>query len=79
MCWSNYKDHSTIKYLIGIRPNGAISYISDSYGGRASDILIVKNSGFLNFLQPCDQVMADRRFKTQDIFEFSEATVQRCS
>ena len=75
MCWSNYKHHSTIKYLIGITPNGAISYISDSYGGRASDIFIVNNSGFLNFLQPGDQVMADRGFKIQDTLNFYQCTL----
>ena len=26
--WSNYKHHSTIKFLIGITPQGTISYIS---------------------------------------------------
>ena len=60
MCWSDYKYHSTIKYLIEITPSSAISYISNSYGGRASDSFIVKNSGVLNFIQPGDQVMADR-------------------
>ena len=69
MCWSNYKHHSTIKYLIGITPNGAISYISNIYGGRASDIFIVNNR-FLNFLQPGDQVMADRGFKIQGNLDF---------
>ena len=75
MCWSNYKHHSTIKYLIGITPNGAISYVSGGYGGRASDIFIVNNSGFLNFLQPGDQVMVDRGFKIQDILNFHQCTL----
>ena len=75
MCWSDYKYHSTIKYLIEITPNGAISYISNSYGGRASDSFIVKNSGVLNFIQPGDQVMADRGFKIQDILNFYQCTL----
>ena len=50
MCWSNYKHHSTIKYLLGITPNGAISFLSDCYGGRASDIFIVNNSNFFTTL-----------------------------
>nr|CAI5864261.1 unnamed protein product [Callosobruchus analis] len=29
-CWSNYKHHQTVKYLIGITAQGTISYISDS-------------------------------------------------
>ena len=27
MCWSEYKHHYTIKYLVGITPNGAISFV----------------------------------------------------
>ena len=64
-----------IKYLIGITPNGAISYILDSHGGRVSDIFIVNNSGFLNFLQPGDEVMTDRGFKIQDILNFHQCTL----
>ena len=59
MCWSNYKHHSTVKYLVGITPNGAVSYLSDCYGGRASDQFIVNDSNFLQYLRPCDEVMAD--------------------
>ena len=75
MCWSNYKHNFTIKYLIGITPNGAISYISDSYGGRVSDIFTVNNSGFSKFLQPGDQVMAEGGFKIQDILNFYQCTL----
>ena len=75
MCWSNYKNHSTIKYLLGITPNGAISFLSDCYGGRASDIFIVNNSNFLQHLQPGDQVMADRGFKIQDTLSFHQCTL----
>ena len=28
MTWSNYKHHNTVKFLIGITPQGVISYIS---------------------------------------------------
>ena len=34
---SNYKHHRTIKCLVGISPSGAIIYVSDMWGGRASD------------------------------------------
>ena len=66
MCWSNYKSHYTVKFLLGITPNGAISYVSDCYGGRASDKFIVEDSVFLRMLMPGDEVMADGdlRFKT---------------
>lgn len=32
-CWSNYKHHHTVKFLIGITPQGTISYISKGWGG----------------------------------------------
>jgi hypothetical protein len=35
--WSNYKNHNTIKYLIACTPTGAVSYLSDGWGGRVSD------------------------------------------
>ena len=75
MCWSNYKHHSTVKYLVGITPNGTVSYLSDCYGGRASDQFIVKDSGFLNYLRPGDQVMADRGFKIHDMLAFYQCTL----
>jgi hypothetical protein len=64
--WSEYKHHYTLKALVAITPNGAISYVSPTYGGRASDIFIVKDSGFLDLLQPFDEVMADRGFKIKE-------------
>jgi len=45
--WSDYKHHCTVKFLVAITPNGAITWISPLYGGRASDIHIVRDSGFL--------------------------------
>lgn len=36
--WSNYKHQNTIKYLIGITPACSISFLSDGWGGQASDI-----------------------------------------
>ena len=64
--WSEYKHHYTLKALVAITPNGAISYVSPTYGGRATDIFIVRNSGFLDLLQPYDEVMADRGFKIKE-------------
>lgn len=29
--YSNYKNHNTLKYLIGITPQGSVSYISDAW------------------------------------------------
>ena len=47
--WSNYKHHSTLKFMIGITPQGTISYVSSCVGGRMSDKEIVS---LLNYLLP---------------------------
>jgi len=35
--WSNYKKHNTVKFLIGVTPQGTIDFISKGWGGRVSD------------------------------------------
>ena len=47
--WSNYKHHSTLKFLIGITPQGTVSYISPCVGGRMSDKEIVEQSNLIDF------------------------------
>ena len=37
MTWSNYKHHNTVKFLIGVTPQGVISFISQAWCGRVSD------------------------------------------
>ncbi|XP_028512639.1 uncharacterized protein LOC110231540 [Exaiptasia diaphana] len=64
--WSEYKHHCTIKFLVAITANGAPSYVSPCYVGRATDKFIVRDCGFLNFVEPYDQIMADRGFKIRE-------------
>ena len=64
--WSEYKHHYTFKVLVAITPNGAMSYVSPAYAGRATDVFVVRDSGFLNYLEPYDEVMADRGFKIRE-------------
>lgn len=61
--YSNYKHHSTVKFLVAMSPSGAIIYVSDMWGGRASDKTITKESSvFLDALDAGNQVMVDRGF-----------------
>ncbi|XP_065650924.1 uncharacterized protein LOC136079134 [Hydra vulgaris] len=64
--WSDYKHHNTVKVLIGIAPNGYITFLSKCYGGRASDKFITSDSGFYNLLERGDEVMADRGFQIRE-------------
>ena len=65
--WSDYKHHNTIKCLVGITPQGSICYVSEFFGGRTSDRVTVTQSKFLDFINPGDQVLADRGFQIREI------------
>lgn len=52
LIWSEYKTHNTFKVLIGVAPNGLVSFISRVWGGCASDRHIVQRYGHLFFTTP---------------------------
>ena len=60
--FSSYKHHNTIKVLIGITPQGTISFVSKAWGGRTSDKFLTENCGIMEKLLPGDLVKADRGF-----------------
>jgi hypothetical protein len=64
--YSNYKHSNTIKFLVSIAPSGGVSFISRAFGGRTSDKIISIQSGYLDFIQHGDIVLADRGFLIAD-------------
>lgn len=70
--WSNYKHKNTLKAMIGCSPRGAVTFISDSYGGSVSDRQIIEKSSLLDPLskpfEKGDAIMADRGILVQDLF-----------
>ncbi|XP_074470441.1 uncharacterized protein LOC141754906 [Sebastes fasciatus] len=64
--YSKYKHHHTRKYLIGITPQGTVSFLSKGWGGRTSDKHLTESSGFLDHLNPGDVILADRGFDVAD-------------
>lgn len=72
-CWSSYKKHHTVKFVIVISSHGAIVFISCLFGGRASDVHITNNCDFFNILLPNVYVLADKGFKLDDSFEMQKA------
>lgn len=73
--WSQYKHHVTLKYLIGISTTGAILFISEGFGGRASDKQVSKESGFIDQLQEGDIVLADKGFLIEEEVEAKGASL----
>ena len=63
---ANYKKHNTIKFLIAITPCGSISFLSKCWGGRVLDKAITQTSGFLNYIEPGDVILADCGFTIAD-------------
>ena len=74
--WSSYKHNNTVKFLIGVTPQGNISFLSKGWGGRTSDMFcITEHCGLLNKLNPGDVVLADRGFDIADSVGMMGATL----
>ncbi|KAL5007833.1 hypothetical protein ScPMuIL_013216 [Solemya velum] len=73
--YSTYKNRNTIKVLVGCTPGGAVSYISDAYGGSVSDRQIVERSAMMNMCDPGDSIMSDKGFNVQDLFAHQDVAI----
>ncbi|XP_015770372.1 PREDICTED: uncharacterized protein LOC107348807 [Acropora digitifera] len=65
--WSDYKEHNTIKALVGITPSGYFSFLSEFWTGSTTDRRITQESGLVDLLEEGDAFMADRGFNIRDI------------
>jgi len=73
--YSSYKNNHTYKSLIGVAPNGSIVFVSDLFEGSISDRSIVEKSGFLDYINPGDLVLADRGFTIEDVLLARQAVL----
>ena len=65
--YSSYRGMNSFKVIVGVAPNGVITYVSRLYPGSISDKAIVQESGLLNHLTAGDMILADKGFLIQDI------------
>lgn len=76
--FSTYKNRNTLKVLVGCTPKGQVSYVSDAYGGCASDRQICERSELLHNPDKFDRgdsIMADRGFTVQDLFATKDVAI----
>ncbi|CAN8026773.1 unnamed protein product [Ixodes persulcatus] len=65
--FSSYKSTNTFKGLIGISPDGTVTFVSQLFTGSISDKECVEKSGFLKLpFDDGDSIMADKGFKIED-------------
>ncbi|CAN7995935.1 unnamed protein product, partial [Ixodes pacificus] len=64
----SYKSTNTLKGLVGISPDGTVTFFSDLFTGSMSDKECVEKSGFLKLaFNHGDSIMADKGFKIEDL------------
>ncbi|KAJ8965261.1 hypothetical protein NQ314_004251 [Rhamnusium bicolor] len=65
--YSAYKHKNTWKALIGVAPNGVVTFVSDLYPGSTSDKKIVQHCKILEQMETGDLILADKGFLLKDI------------
>lgn len=65
--YSSYKHRNTWKVLIGIAPNGVVTFVSSLFPGSTSDKMITLKNGLLEQLVEGDLILADKGFLIRDI------------
>ncbi|CAN7947907.1 unnamed protein product, partial [Ixodes hexagonus] len=68
--FSHYKSTHTLKGLIGVSPDGLVTFVSELFTGCTSDRECVVRSGFLQLeFAVGDSIMADKGFRIDDLTE----------
>ena len=65
--YSSYRHIHSFKCLLGVAPNGTVTYVSRAFPGSISDKKVTKQSGILSQLRAGDVVLADKGFLINDI------------
>ncbi|XP_052697412.1 uncharacterized protein LOC128175656 [Crassostrea angulata] len=73
--FSNYKHHTTLKFLVGITPSGVISFVSEGFDGRVSDRRMIERTCILDLMEEGDGVMADKGFTIKNMLEKKGCTL----
>lgn len=61
--------------MLGIAPHGAVTFISSLYTGCISDVEITNLSGFFDFVEPGDDLMADKGFTIRKLLAEKDVTL----
>ena len=61
--------------MVSITPQRSINFCSKGFGGRSTDVEIVRESGFVKYVKEGDKVMADRGFFIGEEIEALGATL----
>ncbi|XP_048089202.1 uncharacterized protein LOC125287411 [Alosa alosa] len=67
LMYSAYRGMHSCKVLIGVAPNGVITYCSPLFLGSTSDKAITAQCGLLEHLEAGDMIMADKGFLISDL------------
>ena len=65
--WSSYKHSNTFKALVGVAPNGVVTYCSELYGGCTSDKAMTVESNIMKTMSAGGTIMVDKGFKIHDL------------
>ena len=65
--YSSYRGMNSFKVLVGVAPNGVITFVSNLYPGSISDKEIVRKSGLLSSMETGDLILADKGFLIHDM------------